>query len=202
MTVISQYDPEPDLDERRLFNVAEERGVNPIDLALDLAVASNLDARFRMPVANQNEDEVEPLLRSDVTVLGLSDAGAHASQLCDACQPTYFLKRWVREKQVFSLQEAIHMLTMRTAEVMGIADRGHLAIGKPADVVVLDPATVGDGPLQRVYDFPAGADRLISQASGITNVLVNGVVVRDHGEDTATVNGNLPGQLLRGGMAA
>ena len=202
MTVISQYDPEPDLNERRLFNVAEERGVNPIDLALDFAVASNLDARFRMPVANQNEDEVEPLLKSDVTVLGLSDAGAHASQLCDACQPTYFLKRWVREKEVFSLQEAIHMLTMRTAEVMGIADRGRLAIGKPADVVVLDPATVGDGPLQRVYDFPAGADRLISQASGITNVMVNGVMVREHGEDTATVNGNLPGRLLRGGMAA
>ena len=202
MTVISQYDPEPELGERRLFDVAKERGVDPIDLALDLAMASTLEARFRMPVANQNEDEVEPLLRSDVTVLGLSDAGAHASQLCDACQPTYFLRRWVREKEVFSLEEAIRMLTMRTAEVMGIADRGRLAIGKPADVVVLDPATVGDGPLQRVYDFPAGADRLISQASGITNVLVNGVVIRDLGEDAVSANGKLPGRLLRGGMAA
>ena len=108
----------------------------------------------------------------------------------------------MREKEVFSLEEAIRMLTMRTAEVMGIADRGRLAIGKPADVVVLDPDTIGDGPLQRVYDFPAGADRLISQASGITNVLVNGVVIRDLGEDAVSANGKLPGRLLRGGMAA
>ncbi|MBT4042113.1 MAG: amidohydrolase family protein, partial [Rhodospirillaceae bacterium] len=178
-TVISQCAGEPALEERLLVEVAAESNMHPIDLALDIALASNLEARFRMPVANHNEDEVEPLLKADFTVLGLSDAGAHASQLCDACQPTFFLKRWVREKKVFSLEEAIRMMTSRTAEVMGITDRGRLAQGMPADVVVFDPATVGDEPLQRVYDFPAGADRLISEARGISNVIVNGTVIRE-----------------------
>jgi len=201
MTVISQYELDPELSERQLKDVAKERGIDPIDLVLDLALSSNLEARFRMPVANQNEDEVETLLKSDVTVLGLSDAGAHASQLCDACLPTHFLKRWVREKNVFSIEEGIRMLTTRTAQVMGISDRGKLAIGMPADIVILDPATVGDGPLERVYDFPAGADRLISQATGIKNVLVNGVVIRDMGEDAINTNDKLPGRLLRNGHA-
>ena len=201
-TVISQYDPDPQLHERLLYEVAAERGMDPIDLALDLSLETNLEARFRMPVANHNEDEVEPLLKSDFTVLGLSDAGAHASQLCDACQPTHFLKRWVREKGVFSLEQAIRMLTTRTAEVMGITDRGRLGLGLPADVVVFDPATVSDGPLQRVHDFPAGADRLISEATGISNVIVNGTMIREHGEDTIQSGGALPGRLLRGGAAA
>lgn len=202
LTVISQFLPEPELAERRLFEVAAERNADPVDLALDLALASDLQARFRMPVANHNEDEVEPLLKSDCTVLGLSDAGAHASQLCDACLPTYFLGRWVREKQAFTLEEAIRMLTSRTADVMGITDRGRLAPGKPADVVIFDPATVGDQPLQRVYDFPAGADRLISEATGISNVIVNGTVIREQGADAVIDGAALPGQLLRGGAAA
>ena len=201
-TVISQYEGEPDLAERLLVEVAAERKMHPIDLALDIALASNLEARFRMPVANHNEDEVEPLLKADFTVLGLSDAGAHASQLCDACQPTFFLKRWVREKEAFSLEEAIRMLTSRTAEVMGITDRGRLAQGMPADVVIFDPATVGDQPLQRVYDFPAGADRLISEASGISKVIVNGVVIRDGNADAVPEGAPLPGRVLRGGAAA
>ena len=201
-TVVSQYDPDPELCERLLVDIAAERSVDPIDLALDFSLDTNLEARFRMPVANHDENEVEPLLKSDFTVLGLSDAGAHASQLCDACQPTHFLKRWVREKEAFSLEEAIRMLTTRTAEVMGITDRGRLGIGMPADVVVFDPATVSDGPLQRVHDFPAGADRLISEATGISNVIVNGTVIRDHGENAVQANATLPGRLLRGGAAA
>jgi len=128
-TVVSQCLAEPGLDERRLLDIAEARGVPATDLLLDLALADNLETRFRMPVANHNEDAVEPLLKSGSTVLGLSDAGAHASQLCDACQPTYLLSRWVREKQVFSIEEAVRMLTSRPAEVAGIADRGLLAKG-------------------------------------------------------------------------
>ncbi len=202
MTVISQFDLEPALAERLLCDVAAERNMHPIDLALDLALASDLEARFRMPVANHNEDEVEPLLKNDCTVLGLSDAGAHASQLCDACQPTYFLSRWVREKKAFSLEEAIRMLTSRTAEVMGITDRGRLGLGRPADVVIFDPATVGDQPLRRVHDFPAGADRLISEATGIANVIVNGIVIREGNVDVIADNAPLPGRLLRNGAAA
>jgi N-acyl-D-amino-acid deacylase len=201
-TVISQHQKNGELDEQVLADVARERGMTPTDLLLDLALETNLETRFRMPVANHDEDEVEPLLKSGATVIGLSDAGAHASQLCDACQPTYFLGRWVREKQSFTVEEAVRMLTSRPAEVAGITDRGLLALGRPADVAVFDPETVGAGGLERVYDFPGGADRLISKERGMRAVVVNGTVLRENGADAISPEGELPGGVLRNGRAA
>ena len=201
-TVISECAGDRSLEARLLADVARERGRHPVDLLLDLALATNLEARFRMPVANHDEDEVAELLLNPDMVLGLSDAGAHASQLCDACQGTYLLGRWVREKKALSLEAAIRMLTSRPAEVFGIADRGRLAVGRPADVVVFDPETVGAGPLRRVTDQPGGANRLISEASGIDAVIVNGTILRRHGKDALAADGALPGKLLRNGRAA
>jgi N-acyl-D-aspartate/D-glutamate deacylase len=86
--------------------------------------------------------------------------------------------------------------------MFGITDRGVLADGWPADVVVFDPKTVGPGPLKRVYDLPAGADRLVSEASGIDAVIVNGMLIRRAGKDAVTANDKLPGRLLRHGRAA
>jgi N-acyl-D-amino-acid deacylase len=200
-TWISWCPSEPALEERTVSEVAADRGVHPIDLALDLALATKLDARFRMAVFNHDEDEVVELLREHDTVLGLSDAGAHASQLCDACFATHLLGRWVREKQAIALPEAVRMLTSRPAEVFGISDRGRLAPGLAADVVVFDPATVGASALRRVYDLPAGADRLVADASGIEAVIVNGALVRRGGRDALAADGALPGALLRNGRA-
>ena len=200
-TWISWYPPDPSLEERTVAEVAAERGVDPTDLALDLGLATNLDARFRMAVFNHDEDEVAELLAEPDTVLGLSDAGAHASQLCDACFSTYLLSRWVREKQAIALPEAIRMLTSRPAEVFGITDRGRLAPGLAGDVVIFDPATVGASKLRRVHDLPAGADRLVSDASGIEAVIVNGTVIRRGGRDAVAADGALPGALLRNGSA-
>jgi N-acyl-D-aspartate/D-glutamate deacylase len=200
-TWISWYPVDPSLEERTVAEVAAERGVHPIDLALDMALATNLDARFRMAVFNHDEDEVAELLAEPDAVLGLSDAGAHASQLCDACFSTYLLSRWVREKQAIALPEAIRMLTSRPAEVFGITDRGRLAPGLAADVVVFDPATVGASKLRRVHDLPAGADRLVADASGIEAVIVNGTIIRRGGCDAVAADGALPGALLRNGCA-
>jgi len=94
------------------------------------------------------------------------------------------------------------MLTSRPAEVLGIGDRGRLAVGMPADVVVFDPATVGASKLRRVHDMPANADRLVADASGIDAVIVNGTVVRRDGKDAVAADGSLPGRLLRHGRAA
>ena len=92
-------------------------------------------------------------------------------------------------------------LTAEPADVFGIRDRGRLAAGLAADVTVFDPATVGCGPLRRVYDFPAGADRLVSDAAGIRAVVVNGVVIREDGRDAVDPEAPLPGRVLRGGRA-
>ena len=200
-TIIADVPGRPELAERRLADVAAEQGMTPVELLFDLGLETDLQARFRMPVANHEEDEVEELLLSKDTVLGLSDAGAHASQLCDACLTTYLFKRWVREKRVIPLQEAVRMCTSRPAEVFGITDRGRLDVGLAADVVVFDPDTIGDEPLQRVWDFPGGADRLIAGATGIDAVIVNGRVLRRNNEDVVGPDGPLPGRLLRNGRA-
>jgi N-acyl-D-amino-acid deacylase len=198
---VSSYPPEPALEERRIEAVAHERGVHPVDLMLDLALASGLRARFRMAIVNFDEDAVAELLTDRHTVLGLSDAGAHASQLCDACFSTHLLGHWVRDTGVLGLAEAVRMLTSRPAEVLGLTDRGRLAAGAPADIVVFDPRTVGASALRRVHDLPAGADRLIADATGIDAVIVNGTVIRHNGRDTVDPHGPLPGRVLRGGRA-
>jgi len=191
-----------ELEEQPLAEAARKLGKDPVDLALDLALADDLQARFRMAVMNFDEQEVAELITDPHTIIALSDAGAHASQLCDACYATYLLGHWVRERKTFTIEQAVHNLTQRPAEMFGITDRGLLAEGRPADVVVFDPLTVGPGPLKRVYDLPAGADRLVSEASGIDAVIVNGKVIRRNGKATVAGNDPLPGRLLRHGRAA
>jgi|FEC22Drversion2_1045045.scaffolds.fasta_scaffold00844_5 N-acyl-D-amino-acid deacylase len=190
-----------ELEEQPLAVAAAKLGKDPVDLALDLALASDLQARFRMAVMNFDEKEVAELITDPHTVIALSDAGAHASQLCDACYSTYLLGHWVREKKTLTLEQAVHQLTQRPAEMFGITDRGLLAEGRPADVVVFDPRTVAPGPLKRVYDLPAGADRLVSEATGVDAVIVNGRVIRQNGKDAVAADDKLPGRVLRHGHA-
>ncbi len=201
--MVVSYCPEhPDFEERRIADLADEQGLHFTELALDLGLESDFAARFRLPVANSDEKQVAILLQHPSTVLGLSDAGAHASQLCDAGAPTHLLGYWVREKGVLSLEEGVRQLTSSTADCIGLTDRGRLQEGLAADIVVFDPETVGCGPLRRVHDLPAGADRLVTDATGIHSVIVNGTPIREHDRDVVDPGGALPGRLLRGGAAA
>jgi N-acyl-D-aspartate/D-glutamate deacylase len=200
--VIAWAPSHKELEEMPLAAAAAKLGKDPVDLALDIALANDLQARFRMAVMNFDEKEVAELITDPNTIIALSDAGAHASQLCDACYSTHLLGHWVRERKVFTVEEAVHNLTQRPAEMFGITDRGVLATGRPADVVVFDAKTVGPGPLKRVNDLPAGADRLVSQASGIDAVIVNGELIRRDNKDVFTASDKLPGRLLRSGRAA
>ncbi|MEQ8689502.1 MAG: D-aminoacylase [Pseudomonadales bacterium] len=201
--IVSNCQSDPDMNECVLADLATQQDKHFVDVALDLSLANELEVRFRMPIANNDEDEVQELLDHPETVLGLSDAGAHASQLCDACFSTHLLGHWVRDKGTIPIARAVRMLTSRPAEVFGLSDRGTLAEGKPADVVVFDLETVGASELERVYDLPAGQDRLISKASGIEAVIVNGIILRAQGIDMiGTSAEELPGKLLRNGAAA
>jgi N-acyl-D-amino-acid deacylase len=199
--ILSEFAPEPALCERSVEDLATERGVHPVDLALDLALETELEARFRLAAANTDDEDVAELLAHPAGMLGLSDAGAHASQLCDAGAPTTLLGKWVREKRTLSLEEGVRRLTGEPAEIFGIRDRGRLEVGLAADVTVFDPATVGCAPIRRVYDFPGGADRLVADASGIRFVIVNGTVIREDGRDALGAGDALPGRVLRGGVA-
>jgi N-acyl-D-amino-acid deacylase len=198
---ISYCPRNPELDERNVAEVARERGQDAIDFVLDLSIENNLEARFRFAIFNYEESEVLALLKSPSTVIGLSDAGAHASQLCDACYSTYMLGHWVRERNAIPLEHAIWMLTARPAQVFNISDRGRLAPGLGGDVVVFDPDKIGASRLRRTYDLPKGADRLVADATGIDAVVVNGTILRREGSDMVDPAGALPGKLLRNGHA-
>ena len=120
---------------------------------------------------------------------------------CRGGAPTHLLGHWVREKEVLSLEEGVRQLTSSTADCIGLTDRGRLKEGLAADIVVFDPETVGCEPLRRVHDLPAGADRLVADATGIHSVIVNGTPIREHAKDLVDPDGALPGQVLRGGAA-
>lgn len=190
----------PELIGQRVLPLADARGVDPFDFLLDIALAEPTlkDIRVRAVVANDDEDGVRTLLQEDGCTLGLSDAGAHVSQLCDAPLATDLLGKWVREKGVLSVEQAVHKLTQVQAELFGFAGRGVLREGYAADIVVFDPDTVAPGPLRRVNDFPAGAERLTAdQPEGMRHLLVNGSPVIADGDLVAAAVSSKPGQIVR-----
>lgn len=200
-TAVSECPTDPSLDDRTLAHIAAERGSDPVDVALDLSLESDFQTRFRIPLANNDEAAVAELLGHKDTLLGLSDAGAHTSQLCDACFTTHLLGHWVREKGALPVEEAVRKLTSLPADVFGLTGRGRLAMDQPADVVVFDPETVAAGKLRRVTDLPGGEERLVSEATGIEAVIVNGTVLRNADGDALSGDARLPGALLRNGTA-
>jgi N-acyl-D-amino-acid deacylase len=177
-----------------LDQLAAERGTTPFDLMLDLALADDMATRFKVVLENDADDEIGALLADKRTILGLSDAGAHASQLCDANYSTHLLGHWVRERKAITLEEGVWRLTGHASTAFRIAERGFVREGYFADLVAFDPDTIGAGDIQRVYDQPGGADRLISHGTGVQHMWVNGVATRADGVDVPDVTA---GRLLR-----
>jgi len=195
---VAESSGHPELLDRPVVDLAAERGCTALDVILDLSLEDDLKIRFWSVVANDDKDAISWLLPRDGVLLGLADSGAHVDQLCDACFATDLLGNWVRDRQVMSLERAIHKLTAEPAAVYGLRDRGTLEVGQAADICVFDPETVAPGPLRRVRDFPAGGERLTADApQGMTHVLVNGVVIRQDGAPQAAGLDARPGQLLR-----
>jgi N-acyl-D-aspartate/D-glutamate deacylase len=153
-----------------------------------------------MGFVNNDEAAVKELLLHPGTQLGLSDAGAHASMICDACYPTYFLGHWVRDRGAIPLEQAIAMLSGRPARLFGLADRGTLAEAMAADVLVFDPESIGAERPKLVFDLPGGAGRLVAGSQGVRALVVNGELVRDDAGARELEPGTYPGALLRHGV--
>jgi N-acyl-D-aspartate/D-glutamate deacylase len=176
---VSESQRFPELQGRRVSELARERSCGPLDVMCELAVAEDLTTRFRAYIANDDVDAVSHLLTHESDALGLSDAGAHVDQLCDAPLPTDLLGTWVRERGVMPLETAVRKLTGEAADMFGFVRRGYLRKGYWADVCVFDPQTIGTGPTVRVRDFPADGERLTAEApTGLRHVLVNGTPIR------------------------
>ena len=195
---VAESDAHPELVGRGVVELAEERGCTPLDVVLDLSLEEDLRTRFSSVLANDDDDAIAWLLPRDGVLLGLADSGAHVSQLCDACFATDLLGNWVRDRGVMSLERAIHKLTAEPAEVYGLSERGVIEVGRAADLVVFDPATVAPGPVRRVRDFPADGERLTADAPvGMRHVLVNGVPIRVDGAQVPDDVAGRPGVVLR-----
>jgi N-acyl-D-amino-acid deacylase len=183
------------LEGRLLVDIAEDRGVTPPEVMFDVAVADELETYFRIsgPV-DVDESRLERILKSPATLVGISDGGAHLQTFAGGDYTSYFLAHWVREKGAFTIEQGVAALTSRVAEFLGLTDRGTLAVGLAADVVVFDRATVEPMALQTVDDIPGGGTRMTKSARGIPWVLVNGEPVVADGVATTAVPGTVLGR--------
>ena len=182
------------LEGRLLAEAAQERGVTPGELLVAFARDERMETQFVfLGVTNGDDAAVEAMLKSPATVTGISDAGAHLHARTGVDYPTYFLGRWVREKEVFSLEQAIATLTSVPAKLVGLEGRGVIAPGAFADLCIFDPDTIDREPLEIVDDLPGGESRQVRRARGIEWVIVNGRPLLHRGELT----GELAGRVLR-----
>ena len=183
---------------RDIASLARERGCTEIDVLCDLSLDDDLETRFLVTLSNDEDGPVADLMTQPGVVFGQSDAGAHVAQLCDANMPTELLAYWVRDRGVFTLERAIQKLTSELADLFGIKDRGRIAVGAAADLVVFDLETLDPGPLRRVRDLPGDEERLIADApKGIEHVFVNGVAITRDGQSLVENLRERPGQILR-----
>jgi N-acyl-D-aspartate/D-glutamate deacylase len=183
---------------RLVGDIAREEGRDPFDVLVDIALADELRTSFgTVPAPDVKEDweaRVD-LARDRRTVIGASDAGAHLDLIATFNYTTVFLENAVRRFGLLPLEEAVQLMTAEPADLYGLRDRGRLAEGTYADIVVLDPATVGSEDIGMRFDLPVGAGRLYAGAKGIDHVVVNGTPVVSGG----ALTGARSGSLLRSG---
>ncbi len=170
---------------RTLMEIAQAQSKELGEVILDLSLADNLDTEFQLKnVINADKQAVAKLINHPLCHFGASDAGAHITQFCGTGDTTHLLEHYVRETEQLSLPRAIHRMTGEVARDWGLADRGTLAAGQAADIVIFDPATVSVGGEEFVDDFPGEARRYVRRATGYDTVIVNGQVVYEGGAYT------------------
>jgi N-acyl-D-aspartate/D-glutamate deacylase len=183
-----------EVGDHSIAALAREAGRDPLDFFFDLALEEGLATQFVGKFFQNDDAGVAPLLKHRAGVIGLSDAGAHLIFMCDAGFGLHFLRHWVRETGAFTLQEGVRRLTSDAADKYRISDRGRIAPGAWADLLLFDPATVGVSGLQRAADLPGGGARMVRRPQGVHGVWVNGVQVHD-GRDYAALDAG-PGAVL------
>ena len=180
-------------DHPSMAELAARKGVHPVELMIDLSLEHDFDIYFRQPIANEDQDHVLEMMKHPRSAITFSDSGAHVAQIMDSSLQTHLLSHWVRDRQAFTLEEAVRQITYNTATLWGLHDRGLIRTGMAADLVVFDPDTIGPRLPEVAHDLPAGAKRLKQTADGIKHTVVNGEVLLTDNEHT----GATPGRLLR-----
>lgn len=194
MVAVAQKPANAKYVNRYLHEIAKAEHRDPLDIMLDLSLDEDLETAFLGRFLNVGDDGVARLLKHEAGVVALSDAGAHLIYMCDAGFGLHFLARWVRERGDFDLAEGVRRLTSHPADLYGIRNRGRLAVGAQADLLLFDPATVGVSPAERVADLPGGGRRTIRRPTGVHGVYCNGVKTFDGKDYVKHTKG--PGHVL------
>ncbi len=192
----------PDYEPPRSHSVtalAAARGVDALELAYDLLLEDDGRSMLYVTLANYGNYDLAhlaPMFNRPDAVLGLGDGGAHYGIVCDATQTTFVLTHWARDRPsgAIPVSDAVRALSAVPAELVGLHDRGVLAVGRRADLNVIDHGRLRLDPPEVVHDLPAAGRRIHQRAHGYRCTAVAGtVIVRD---DEYT--GALPGTLVRG----
>jgi len=179
---------------RSIDDIAAELGSTPADTMLDLALAEDLETEFRWSSETEGWLEaVEQCQTHPNMIVGVSDGGAHLDRDDGSEWSTYFLRSWVLDRHVWSLEEGIRQITQVPAALCGISDRGTLLPGNWADIVIFDEDAIGLDTKALVADFPGGESRFSARPKGFGATIVNGTVIVRDGELT----GALPGRVVR-----
>jgi N-acyl-D-amino-acid deacylase len=189
---------------RSVSEMARTAGREPREYLYDLLLdhdGRQLVYRPLFNFAHRDLGAVRQMITSPAAMFGLSDAGAHCGQICDASMTTSYLSLWARDRRDsdgIPLPEVIRQITRRPAEHVGWRDRGLLAPGLLADINVIDLDALGCLPPEVVADLPAGGSRLLQAAQGYRWTVKSGAVTFEDGQWT----GELPGELVRGARFA
>jgi N-acyl-D-aspartate/D-glutamate deacylase len=179
---------------KTVADVAAMRGQDPLDAFLDLSLEEDLGTVFWNANNGGDPQAMAEILRSPYVLVGTSDAGAHVQFGADFGYGTILLGLWVRERELMTLEHAIHKLTFHVASIFGLEDRGLVRPGYAADFAIFDPRTVNAHEPEWAEDYPGNTKRLVQRSEGIHYTIVNGRVIFED----SRLTGELPGRVLRG----
>ncbi len=194
---VPDYEPTP---ERSVAGIAAVDGRPANEVMYDLLLDNDGGRLLYIPLmnyANGDLDDVREMMTSPNSIYGLSDAGAHCNAISDGSFPTTAITHWTRDRargERIPLEDVVHRQTQATAAHVGWTDRGVIAVGKLADINVIDHDRLKVMAPQLVADLPAGGTRLLQKVEGYRATIKRGVITVLDDELT----GERPGRLQRG----